>query len=312
MSLNKKIKNTFWYFDDENNMMLHQNYGLVFDNGKHDGAEKSCHAFYAYNDYSFISGLSRCKDIIIRTNPILAKLFGKSYFQFKRYPKIEWYHEPMSRDHWIYILVAIFKAMKSHIIVNEFVRSTRIQLSKTNWLTLKVWAWGKLLSKRTIGYLFYPLALWSIILNKYWNIFIRKIGKFGEEWSQEDYVNKPHPVPTKFQKFIRGFMYPVYALKLIAFMLDVLPDNWWKRQIKRQSWSIIPKYNYALQLLLDSPNQPTLEDIQSYKSMKGDRWSQELNPLINPRTLEVIDDPVLLKYNRLDYDFIMALYNNKH
>lgn len=309
--LDKSNKETFWFYDDENHMMIHQNYDLVFDNGKHDGPEKTCHAHYAYGDSAFINGIIGCKDVIERDNRILSWIFGPYYLQWKRYPKLEWYHEPMSRDHWIYILVHLVYIRVSHYFLNYYTSHTRIQLSKTNWLTPKVWLWSKLISGKKVGKFFYPVALWSIFLNRYWNKAVRKIGKFGEEWSQKDYLTKPHPQANKVQKLLRKFLYPVYALKLIAFMTDVLPNGWWKRQIQKQSWDMIPRYNYVLQLLLDSPKKPTLEQISEYRSMMGDRWSQELNPLVNPRNLKEITDPKLLQANRLDYDFLVKLYTNK-
>lgn len=311
MSLDKNNKNTFWFYDDINHMMIHQNFGPVFDNGKHDGPEKACHAYYAYKDNLVSHGVQKCKDWVPRKNWILRKLFGKQYIQWKRYPKLEWYHEPISRDHWIYIFVLLVKVGYVKYFIGHYVRNTRIQLSRTNWLTPKVWLWGKLISGEKIGYLFYPIALISIIQNKYWNKIIDKIGNFGEEWSQSDWIHKKHPEPTKFQKFLRQFRYPTYALKLVAFMLDVLPDNWFKRQIHRQSWDMIPRYNYVLKIMLNHPNPPTFRQVRNYKSIKGDRWSDTLNPLLTPRALEVIRDPKLLAANRLDYDLLVALYDER-
>lgn len=311
MSLNKDNKDTFWFFDDVNLMMLHQNYGLVFDNGKHDGAEKSCHAYYVYEDVDFILGLLKCRDVIKRKNKLTKWLFGPEYFQWKRYPQIEWYHQPMSRDHYIYILCALKYAKFPEHNINYYVERTRLQLSKSNWLTLKVWAWSKLIGGKKIGKIYYPLALFSMMFYKNWNKVIDYLGEFGEEWSQEDWANKPHPKPNKFQKVLRGLRYPTYAIKLNAFMLSVLPNTWFKRQIQRQTWPIIPKYNYALKLMLNHPDFISIDEIFKYKSMMGDRWSDNVHPLLNPRELPIINDNNLLKDNRLDYDFLIKLYANK-
>ena len=103
--------------------------------------------------------------------------------------------------------------------------------------------------------------------------------------------------------------YPIYSLHIVSWQIKLLKDSDWKKKLQKIALTLCPKHNYSIQILLQSPNPPSRENVESYKSMIGGRWTGILNPWINTRDMEINQDLKRLEYNVQDVDYVRKLYS---
>lgn len=317
MGLNLKNKKTWWYVSPEN-MMCNRHidgYEGLWSQGVHDSIEQTYHAYFAYDDYRFIKGIKDCWKRIEYKNPIMRKLFGFKY-KPQRYPIAYDAMKGMSRDHVIYSLVAFKYSGMSDKEVWEYVKRIPFFIGDNigTTMTPKLWLWGRLISGKLIGLLYYPLALFSALRVNLTTRFLNWLFdyRYGEEIHQSKYDETYSDIFTEAEKKFIKFYYPTYAVKLSANMLKVLPDNIFTRITKNLLKPLIPKYNYVLKLLLGVDlSQEEREDLRNYRPMTGDRWSDQLNNSYPGGRLHIIEDyfgdPTLVKENTLDKDYALKL-----
>jgi hypothetical protein len=312
--LDIKNKDTFWYFDPAASMMLMKY--VEFD-GKHDSLENAYMAYVAYKRPCFITGIYNCWHQKQHKHPLLMKLLtgNSSYIQGQRYPIPYPGMYGMSRDHLVYSLAALCKA-NSAPSAYHIGRNVRFMLSP-HWgmnMNLTLWLWIRLIGGKKIGKLFYPVLLIKTIKNVIGNNIADVLTGFGGEWEQSKYVNIDIERKKRFPlwRFMISLYYPVYALKLIGTMLDVVDDNWMSKLVKRLCLKITPEYNYVLRLLFDDMTVPPMEEVlTTYKPMTGDRWSTILNPFRNDRWSSILPAH-LTQCNVLDVDYMTAVYQERH
>lgn len=308
-------KDTWWYVDQENKMMLNQEYPGCGLNGVHDSIEQAWHAYYAYDDLRFLEGIKSCWKKVYRTNKITKFLFGDYYYQGQRYPTPYPTMYGMSRDHLIYTICAMKHSGMSEEDLYEFISHIRFMISP-HWgmqMTPALWLWMRLISGKKVGYLFYPWMTVEMSLNVLWNKFFESITGLNEERHQDEFIkiNDPNRKNRpKVLNFFVGLLYPNYATKLVANQLNQTPNNKWNNFLKRITLKIVPKHNYLLKLLLDDPKGPTYDIVNSYKPMSGDRWSDILDPWMSDRWLTIVEDKYL-HANTLDRDYLLKVYENK-
>lgn len=300
MGLNLESKQ-YYHFVDEYGMMLNRS---DVDNGLHDSCERTCHAIMAYGDINqiFSNALISCIKIVD----------GK--VQFQRHPKAYPGMKPMSRDHVYYIICGLIYAGRIDK-AKEVASLVPFKIDKGTYQDLKMFFWLKLIQEKPIGKLFYPYEAVDLFIRTWLNVAIRKLFGITGEWYQGAFyelsvgdfsgcdVHSYKKTPAKL-------LFPTYALKINAFMLDVLPGNKFKNFVKNIVRPIIPEWNFLLQMLFDQ-DIPSINEINRYEPMTGDRWAQELNPQINNLNTKIITDESLLGENELDKDLILALYTNK-
>ena len=304
MSLDIDSKKYWWHVSTEN-MMLMRNHGKVWEYGEHDSIERTCHAYMAYGDERFIGGINNCFDRVYdKSNKV-----NKMYYQGKRYPISRSWSVGLSRDHLIYAIYAFYKS-KSFWTTELFMKKLRWKISDFQSMNVNLWLWMQLVMGNKVGWLWYPITYIMMGFYSRWNKMVEKFTGFGEESHQNDYKYIRHTERPRLLNAFKKIYYPNYALKLTAFKLDLLGDNFWTRKIKHKTWSMIPCYNYLLQLMLDSPTQPTKEEIMSYRPMTGDRWADELNRWKSDTDIEIVKDEYL-GANELDRDLLIAVYNRK-
>jgi len=310
MGLDWNCDTSFFYVDRENNMMLMKSEDDA-EHGKYDGIEKSCHAYYAYKDQRFIDGIKSCFKKVYRTNKITKFLFGDYYYQAYRYPVPFNLDGPISRDHLSYGFSAMKKSGMSNEEIFEYASRIRLKISDMAKMTPGLWFWLRLISGKKIGYLYYPWSYLEFGVYKNWNQLLDKIWVWGDEFTQDTYkfINVPQK-PKLLADMVQTY-FPMYAIKISTFQVDVLPNNRYTKKLKSILLKMVQKHNYLLQLMLDDPNGPTQEIVDNYKPMTGDRWSDILNSWKSDRYLRLINEPEWMKCNVLDVDLLKTTFNDK-
>ena len=290
MGLDKNSTEYYHLVDPQTGMMLNKS---DTDLGRHDSIERTLHAYLAYNDSSFIEALVGC--IKIDNNKL----------QWYRYPTYYSNRVGISRDHLIYLLCA-FKYAKRNENIKFLVNNTDWKLSEFASLTPLLWLWMKGLVNKNYLILFYPIMIIELLFGLLWDKVLRLLILDKGEYSQEDW-DKSLKGPRKFKE-LSNVLFHTFIVKFVVFQIDVLPKSFGKWLTKQVLKLFVPRNNYLLQIMLGSRKAPTLEDIETYKPMSGDRWAQELNPLTNRLNTYILDKEEI-GANELDKDLIRSMYN---
>jgi hypothetical protein len=301
---------TQWFVDQIYKMMLEQNPDWRPDGecGKGDSIGRSFLAYFIYGDPRFLEGIEACWERVDRKG-LRRFLFGKYYYQGYRYPHRYPGEKGLSRDHLTYTLIAFKFAGYSDAFLKDFVKHLRWRISDFAMFTPDLWLWAHAIANiKPYTILFPPVSWIAMKASSIWNKALYKYSGFGEESHQDDFIKLLNSFkPKMIQKLTKKF-YPIFALHIQAWQYKLLKDSKWKKRLQKVSLSICPKHNYAIQLLLDSPNPPTQEQVDGYKSMTGGRWTGILNPWLNDRNLEIQKNPERLEYNVMDVDYLKKLY----
>lgn len=260
-----------WWFVSNQNMMLNQdvfqrNRDNLDDYGVNDCIEQTYHAYVAYKEERFLTGIKNC-------------WLGKKPQRYPiRFPEMK----GMSRDHIIYSFMAFIHSGMSKEEINSYVNSVPFFIGDNlgTTMTLKLWLWMKLISGKKIGVLYYPLVYLSALYNVNYNLFIDKKYKTGFiDEDQDTFVTGNH------MREIAKKYYPTYALKLSANMLSVVSDNWFTKNAKKLLLKITPSKNYVIKILLGEK----VDKNVVHKPMTCYCWSEMLNPIICNRPIMLIE-----------------------
>ena len=293
MALDWETNSTYWYVDKQNNMLINNNVITPIDEGKYDAIEKALHAYIAYEDSRFINGIESCWT------------WQNGKFIGKRYPEFKFNDIGISRDHTIYSFVAwkLSKMNNNHLYLRAkalpFMLGNEIGLT----MTPSLWLWLRLISGKKIGLLWYPSILVANFIKNIWNKLISFLFNFSlKETPQENFVKGKKNWKDKL-------LVPTFELKLRAFQLFVLPNSWFKRVIQKVCLWNTPSENILLKLMFGS-KKVTQEQVDNYKSMCGDRWSDELNPERTRGGYLYIDtNEEFLKANVQDKDLLLKIWD---
>ena len=304
---NFESKTAWWIVEPGINIVIYNgNVMHQCDNGKRDSLGRTLDAFIAYRDRRFLEGILSCWKL------------EDGWWRGKRYPVDYPTEVPMSRDHVYNTIFALKRAVDWEMVprrhYEHFISHQPVKLSDFAKQSISMRLWLKLLQGKPIGKLYYPLTLLTLKAYKVWNKFIYKITGTGEiGWEQHQDEFKPiliFPRATILDK-ITGWLFPNYALMSIGNQIEILDNNYWKTKIKKEAWDLIPKYNYVGKLLFDHPEGVTKEEVEAYKPMIGDRWSDILNPWINyGRNIYPLEKEWLGE-NELDRDLLITLWEEK-
>lgn len=304
------------FVDQKHKMMNEQNadWNPNGDFGQGDSIGRNFRAYYLYNDKRFVEGVLDCWTLNKKTQK----------YEGKRYPNST--RTDLSRDH-VLNTVLLFKLANNRntIITKDFLKnfvkripwkiSEKFNLNPTLWFYFR-----SIASFKWAIPLYYICIFAEMGIATYWNKLLFSVGNLDEELSQDEYsVLKLHntiPKLTKFQKSCSSLLYPNYTILQFAWQLYFLKNSRIKKLLVKMVSSIVQKHNYVIQLLLQTKNQPTSEQVYSYRSMKGGRWTSYLSSLTN-RDLNVIKDKwpneakTLLKSNVMDVDLVRALFEKR-
>jgi hypothetical protein len=302
MGLNKDIKTTY-NFVDENGMMMTQNssWNPEGDHGKGDSIGRTVDAFFAYEDDCFVKGVMDCYYVHYDSEGL--------YMQGYRHPSLTGdlsLYNTMSRDHIVNTLI-LYKEVELHYKLDEMSHYLRWKISDRYSFTIDLWLWMKGICGNTLAMTaYYLLQVPMMAVSALWNRLVFLWYRLPREVPQKDYIlHKMEDIPTRVKKG-RKLLYPVYTLYQVAFMLYVSNDSLGKLLLKRICLSMVDKENYLLRLMFGG--KVTKEQVDSYQPMNGWRWSTYLSDL-NDRDQHFITDPDSLKYNALDKDLLIKMFN---
>jgi len=308
MSFNWEAENTQWFVDQENKMMLAKDPAWNPDgnNGFGDAIGRNFVTYVCYKDKRFIEGIKKCWVKVKQKG--LMRLFRKWKYQGYRYPHRYENEVGISRDHTLYTVLAYKYSGMPDKELNKFVKRISFKLSKAALQTIDMWLWMRVISGSKFWKpLFYLMSWCELAFTASWEKLIEKIYKLGPEVHQDDFHHMQNgDKPKRIQRAIKLY-YPTYALIIGAWKIKMLPDGKWKKKLQKQALRLVPKHNYLIQILLDSPNMPTQEIIDGYEPMNS-RWGGILNVWKNDRDLQKIIDPVRLEYNVMDVDYLKVVW----
>jgi hypothetical protein len=314
MGLNWEVKDTYFFVDSANKMMLHQPFGWDIEHmfsAETDAVGRNFISYYCYNDNRFIQGITSCWSIMSRSKWSRMITRQKYYYQGYRYPTHS--DNDMSRDHVIYTILAYKLSNMSTDHFKEFVDHLRWKISDKYSFTINTWLWAKIMSGRKwllpVYYLVdIPTMLFTVIFTK----IVQLIAGYGykDELEQKYFEPIQNKDKSKRVLFYNKLMYPVYALHQNAWKAHFLPDSIFKRILQSLMFSITPKHNYVIKLLLGRSKHVTQEQVDSYKLMSTFRWSGVLHPWINDRDMRIKEDN-LSKHNAIDVDYLKKLFNDR-
>lgn len=275
------------------------------DQGRGDSLGGGADMYFAYDDPRFVFSGEKM-------------WYFDSYGKYvgQRHPLVHPDDHPMSRDHY-HSTLSMLKmhydrtgSTASMAKIKEITDETGYIISKMarRGMGLKWW------SKAIQGKKFYQ-TIWhidAIMQSVLWYLPIHFIlgamTKFSTEVEQEDW--KPWPESERLQdlpkwkQVMEDIMYPSYALQMVGWKLYVVDDHWLKKIHQKVYRPMVGKTNYVQQMLLGM--KVPRERIESYKAMKGGRWSGYLSNR-NDRNMRVLDPQP--QCNRLDMDVARKLYN---
>lgn len=310
MALNWEATDTYYFVDQEHNMMLIQNPGWApdGDKGKGDSIGRTFISYFNYGDERFLEGIESCW--VKKERNWFWKLLGKKYYyQGYRYPTH--YDKDLSRDHLLYSILAFkYSGYYSDNKLKEFVKHLRFKISERFTFTINLWFWVRAVyGSKFYEWLFYAIDIPFFKAIRLWNKIIYKIASFEEEDSQDNWIKIQNELKPKIVIKLSNLLYPVYTLHQQAWRLYLLPDSKKKRKLQKICLDIAPKHNYVIKILLGDKESFTREDVWNYKSMTGSRWTGILNPWLNNRDMNIITDEKLLEFNVQDVDYVRKLYN---
>ena len=317
MNLKPETKEYWWYVSDEKMMLNHEVWGRTTLNtqGVHDSIEQTYQAYVAYGYEPFIDGIKSCWKRKEYKNALLRLIYGY-YYKPQRYPIEYEGMRGMSRDHVIYSIMAFIHSGMNKVELWEYIKRIPFNIGDNigTLMTPKLWLWGRLVSGKLIGQLYYPMVAWSAFKNYHTNKMVESVLGFGMGVEEHQTQFKPlfRQEKPKIIKTLTGLYYPTYANKLTANMLKVVPQNWFTKIAKKYSLKMVPTYNYAQKILLGGKlSEEEIADLSTYEPMTGDRWSDQLNKWYSDRPLYIIKnrypDKNYTDGNCLDKDYALKL-----
>lgn len=309
MALNWEAIDTYYFVDQNNNMMLRQSHDWNPNElGEGDSIGRTFISYFNYGDERFLEGIEKCW--VKKESNWFWKLLGKKYYyQGYRYPTH--YDEDLSRDHLTYTIISFkYSGYYSKDKLKEFIKHLRFRISKKFTFTIGLWLWSRAMyGSKICEWLFYTIEIPIFKITKLWNKIIYKKAPFEEEDSQDNWIKIQNELKPKRIIKLASLLYPIYALHNKSWQIYLMPDSKRKRKLQKICLDIVPKYNYVIKILLGDKESFTKEDVWNYKSMTSSRWTGILNPWINDRDMNIIKDEKLLEFNVLDVDYVRKLYN---
>ena len=309
--LNWEATETENFVDQVYKMMLVQNpsWKPDGDNGKGDAIGRAFLAYFIYGDPRFLEGIESCWEKVERKGWLRRLLFGKYYYQGYRYPHRFPEEVGLSRDHTAYTIIAFKYAGYSDEFLKDFVTHLKWKISDFASFTPEMWLWARAVANIKPYNTLFLLVSWLVSkLTSVWNKALYKYTGFGPESSQDDFLKVPNDFKPKRVRKLAKLFYPIYALHIAAWQLKVLPESKIKRAVQKVNLELCPEHNYVIKILLGYKDLVSQEQVDSYKAMRGNRWTGILNTWINDRDLYIIKEPERIAYNCMDSDYLKKLY----
>jgi len=311
--LNWDAIHTYNYIDKEFGLMLCRNPEWYHNigGGRYEAIARNFVAYVCYNDKRLIDGILRCWEKRKMPNFWRTITGVEFYYQGYPYPDFQDKLPPIKASlHLYYTLFALKYSGASKSDIKEFIRHIPFRLAPRSYLTLESILWMMVLTNGRISRtLYYMYMIPKMLLNTVWNRLIYRIADFEEEYCQYSWVRVPNDLKPDRIKTLANMLYPVAELHGVAWQLYFMPDGWAKRKLQSICLKLTPRYNYAIKLLLGSTKGISRGKVFKYRAMYSNRWHNVLNPWINNRDADIINDDSLLTHNVLDVDYVRTLFN---
>jgi hypothetical protein len=265
-----------------------------------DSIGNTCDAYIAYEYEPFIQAVKNC--FLEKTDKK-----GKKYIQGYRHPiHFDREYNDMSRDHISYTLI-MMKLAGEEEFIKKLSKGLRWKISDRYSFSIDLWLWLKGIAGSSLAmFFFFFITIPVILLSVLWNKLIYALGGFGPEVNQDDYVFIDYSKHSKRKQFFRKLIYPIYAIFQNAFILYATPDSIGKSILKKIFlWNIDPQ-NFMLRIMFGGKVKK--EDVYSYKSMSGTRFTSYLSDLNDRCWMSIIKDPQRLEANVIDVDLLRKMY----
>jgi len=186
-------------------------------------------------------------------------------------------------------------------------KKLRWKISDRFNFSVDLWLWMKgITGNKFAMFMYYLIAIPVAFFSVMWNKVIYTLGGFGKEVPQDKYVFTSKENLSKRKLFFRKYIYPIYAIYQNAFVLYATPDSIGKKILKRIFLWNIDKQNFLLRIMFGG--KVSKEEVYSYKSMTGTRWTAYLNDLNDRSSLQIEKDPLRLEFNVIDVDLLRKMY----
>lgn len=284
--------NSYWYADAYD-MVMYSHLFYDHDYVKRDSIGRTYEAFVAYGDRRFLNAIKSCWR------------GGEGVRHPSGHPV------GMSRDHVMNTVYALVEAGEDF---SDFVGSLKWKISDFASFTISMWLYLHLLQGKKWAKIYYPLMYLEMSFWKKWNKVLYKLTGVGALGWEED-PHKFEPILKDWPRvlvFLSDILFPNYTLRHRAIQWSLLPKSKWVNRLQRLSWDFVPKYNYVLKILLSHPDRVTRDQVRSYVSMSGDRWSDVLNPWINYGRHIYVLPKHKVGENQLDKDYLIKIYERHY
>ena len=295
------------------------------DGGIGDAIGRTLETYIVYDDPNLVEGIANCWQYRdeYKGKDYKGKMVGVRHPDYVEKEGLKWYElgARMSRDHYIYTLIALKlwekRNGREHPKLKEIVDATPFGIRSMARWTLGLILWSKAIRGNKVALLL-SLSLDWLVINAFY-IPIRKLGYkltgWGEEMEQDEWeLIQDDPTQTNEQHQLKWFktvdkiVYPSYAISFSAKQLYVTPDTFpkLKKAVQKSFLKMVGKTNYVQQMLLGKKDIPR-DKVEAYKTMRGGRWSGYLMNR-NDRDMKVQPEG---KYtvNVKDVDLVRHLYN---
>jgi len=310
-------KENSYYYRDEHNIFVNHSH----DKGLGDSIGGTLDAYMNYNDPKLIEGIDNCWQYRneYKGKNYKGKMVGVRHPDYEEKEDLPFFHlgRKMSRDHFSYTVVAlrlwVIRTGKKSEKLTQIIKATPFGIRSMARWTLPLILWTKAMRGNKVAlwlYLAQNIVMANLMYVPLWKLG-NKICKWGDEVEQEDW--KPYPEgerlqdQPKYMQWISKVTIPSYALMFAGTRLYVTPDTFprMKKALQNSNLKMVGKTNYVQQMLFGVKGIPR-ERIESFKSMRGGRWSGYLNKR-NDRHM-ILHEKNYTE-NVEDVDFVRFLYN---
>jgi len=305
----------YYYIDKYNLCVVYTS-----NKGIGDAIGRTMRAYLLTNDIRLLEGIVSLWQLSAEHNN---KLVGVRHPDYVEKEDKKWYElgARMSRDHYIYTLVALriyeMRTGKKHPKHLEIVKATPFGIRSMARWTLGLILWSKASVGKKVP-LWLSLVLDLIMVNLLY-VPLKKLGDkicgWETEVDQDEWDTFEHnTVQTnsqflpKWKQKVSKIIYPSYAIQFSCYQLYATPDTFpkLKRALQKSLLKMVGNTNYVQQMFLGKKDIPR-DKVVAFKAMKGGRWSGYLNNR-NDRGMQVHPDGKHTA-NLMDVDLVRFLYN---
>lgn len=287
MPLNRKYKDSFWYFDEYGMLLKKDGWG---DNGRGDSLGINAFEWIVYpNDNELKKSVQQC----------IKYEYGR--LKILRHPNLQ--IDNISRDHVGAVILALYlNGEKSEL--NFILNNLKWRLSNRYIQTPDFWLWQKSIYHQSwvLAQVFYLTVLIQMIVIIPWNFLLRTIIGIKKVKDLDEWEFKPL---TGWRKLLFKAVYPHFALFFLAWQIRSLPDSWLKTLV--QKIARIEANNTVIKATLG--RKITKEEYKQYRPTSCFLWSRRQDTS-DDIMMEYLTEPEY-RFNDISKDMLDYFYTKQ-